>query len=54
MQTKSVQVPGKKDIQLQLAENEGVAGIVRGTVAWLSVGLKIEETQYVAGGKEQG
>ena len=41
------EVPGQKDIQLQLAESERVAGIVRGTVSWLATGLKIEETQYV-------
>lgn len=39
--------PGKKDIQLKLAETEGTRGVERGTIAWLSSGLRIEETQYV-------
>lgn len=39
--------PSKAAIQVGLAENEDVSGVPRGVIAWLSMGLHIEETQFV-------
>jgi hypothetical protein len=37
--------PGRAAYQLELAEVESTAGAVRGTVAWLASGLRIQESQ---------
>ncbi|EGO26566.1 hypothetical protein SERLADRAFT_436377 [Serpula lacrymans var. lacrymans S7.9] len=38
-------LPSKAEIQLHLLQQETRNGVVPGTTAWLSVGLKLKETQ---------
>lgn len=40
--------PGRSQYQLDLTDDEPVTGVARGTAAWLSSGLRIQESQYVA------
>jgi hypothetical protein len=39
--------PGKSQYQLNLTDDEPMTGVARGTVAWLSGGLRTQVSQYV-------
>jgi hypothetical protein len=43
----SSSAPGRSQYQLRLTDDEPVTGVARGTVAWLSGGLRTQESQYV-------